>query len=253
MRLTGFELLTRAGFAARGVTYIIIGYLAVRSGRPEDGPGALGYLAHGNGRVLVGVMALGFASYALWRLADALLDTERHGTDKKGMGARLAAGASGLAYLTLAGLSAMLAMGQRSGSGGNGPEQGAAEALGLPGGPLIVAAGGACLFGVALWQGIKAWRASFRRHLEDRVSGRPWIIWLGRVGYGSRGLVFLGMAWLLTRAAISSDASQAGGVADVLAAEPGPLRYATAAGLMMFGLFSLVEARHRNIHTPNVG
>lgn len=253
MRLKGFELLTRAGFAARGFTYLIIGYLAVRSGRPEDGPGALGTLAHGSGRVLVGLMALGFLSYALWRLADALLDTEGHGADRKGVGARLAAGASGLAYLTLAGLSAMLALGRQGGSGGDGQEQGAAEALALPGGSLILGVAAAGLLGVALWQGVKAWRARFRRHLDGGARDGHWIIWLGRLGYGARALVFLGMAWLLARAALSANPSQAGGVADVLAAEPGPLRYATAAGLMLFGLFSLVEARHRKIHAPKLG
>jgi hypothetical protein len=33
----------------------------------------------------------------------------------------------------------------------------------------------------------------------------------------------------------------------------GPLLYAVGAGLMLFGLFSLVEARYRRVERPPVG
>ena len=32
----------------------------------------------------------------------------------------------------------------------------------------------------------------------------------------------------------------------------GPVEYAVAAGLLLFGAFSLVEARYRRIHEPSV-
>ena len=57
------ETLTRAGFAARGIMYGLIGYLALKSGRTEDGAGVLEYLAGGSGRLLVGLMALGFFGF----------------------------------------------------------------------------------------------------------------------------------------------------------------------------------------------
>ena len=41
--------LTRLGFAARGVLYIIIAVLVIQSGRTEDPAGALGYVASGAG------------------------------------------------------------------------------------------------------------------------------------------------------------------------------------------------------------
>jgi hypothetical protein len=246
--MSGMEILTRMGFAARGLTYLIVAYLAVRPGRPTDGPGALGYLAHGSGRVLVGVMAVGFLSYGLWRVVDALANTEGHGSGEKGVGGRLGAGASGLVHLGLAVLAAMLAFGERGGAGGDGQQQGAATALALPGGPIIVGAAAAAFLAVAIWQLVKVWRASFLRHLTAEVKRQPWALWLGRAGYAARGLVFLGVAWLFAKAALSADASQAGGLDDVLASEPDPLRIATAAGLALFGLYSLVEARYRRIN-----
>lgn len=248
MHLSALELLTRTGFASRGLTYLIVAWLAVRPGRPQDGPGALGFLAHGGGRLLVGLMAAGFLSYALWRITDALSDSEGHGSDKKGLGARLGAGASGLVHFGLGIVAAMLALGLGGGSGGNGQEQGVATALTLPGGAVIVGVAGAVLLAIAAWQGVKAWRARFLRHLERGVRDRAWVKWLGRIGYAARALVFLGMAWLFAKAALSADASQTGGLSDVLAAEPGPLRMMTAAGLSLFGLYSLVEARFRRIN-----
>ena len=44
------EMLTRVGFAARGIMYLTIGYLALRTGRSEDGIGALSFLDSGAGR-----------------------------------------------------------------------------------------------------------------------------------------------------------------------------------------------------------
>jgi hypothetical protein len=231
MRMSKLELLTRWGFAARGLTYLLVAYLAVRSGRPADGPGALGFVAQGSGRI-----------------TDALSDTDGHGSGEKGAGGRLAAGASGLVHLGLAVLAAMLALGERGGSSGDGQQQGAATALELPGGSILVGIAAAALLAVGLWQGVKAWRASFLRHLSPEARDEPWAKWLGRAGYAARGLIFLGMAWFLGRAALSADASQAGGLAEVLASEPAPLRIATAAGLALFGLYSLVEARYRRIN-----
>jgi hypothetical protein len=63
-----FEAVTRLGFAARGLMYGAIGWLAFRSGRTEDASGVLAYLASGAGAAVVAVMAVGFFSYAAWRL-----------------------------------------------------------------------------------------------------------------------------------------------------------------------------------------
>ena len=43
-----FELLTRLGFAARGLLYIVVGILVLQAGRAEDPNGVLEYLAAGD-------------------------------------------------------------------------------------------------------------------------------------------------------------------------------------------------------------
>ena len=54
--------LTRIGFATRGLLYIVIAVLIVRTGRAEDPSGALEYLGKGGGQWLLGIMAAGLVA-----------------------------------------------------------------------------------------------------------------------------------------------------------------------------------------------
>jgi hypothetical protein len=74
-----FQLLARGGIAARGIVYILVGYLAVKiafgkSGQAADRQGALQTVAHTTGGTLIlWLLAVGFAGLALWHLSEALL------------------------------------------------------------------------------------------------------------------------------------------------------------------------------------
>lgn len=252
LSIPSLEMLTRIGFAARGVMYCLIGYLALRSGRGEDGSGALAYLADGSGKLLLGLMALGFLAYGIWRLSEALIDTEGHGSDAKGLAVRTGGAASGIIHAGLAVVAANLAFGRAGGAGREGAQQGAETALAVPGGALLLGLAGLALIGTGLWQIVKAARADFLRPLDGQAARRPWVIGLGRTGYFARGLVFLIMGWFLLKAGLAADASQAGGMDAVLQSLSSGLRYAVALGLLLFGVFSFVEASYRRINDPDV-
>lgn len=245
------ELLTRMGFAARGVMYILIGYLALRLGRTEDGAGALEWLDSGGGRIVLIVMAVGFLAYAIWRLSEAAIDSEGHGGDAKGIAVRLGGAVSGILHLSFAWLALTMGMGG-SGQQGDAAERGASTALTFPGGEAAIAVAAAVLLATGAYQLIKAIKLSFLKHIDPAVAGKPWIAWLGRAGYLARGVVFVVMAHFLWRAGRQSDAEAAGGMDQAMDAMPASLRILVAAGLLMFGVFSLVEARYRRINDPDV-
>jgi Domain of Unknown Function (DUF1206) len=72
--------LARAGLVARGVIYILIGWVAIlvalgHSGHEADQQGALQLLAGTPyGSVSLWLLGIGFAAYALWRLGEAAFD-----------------------------------------------------------------------------------------------------------------------------------------------------------------------------------
>jgi hypothetical protein len=248
-----FLLLTRIGFAARGLLYLIVGYLALQLGRAEDANGALDYVAHEAGGLVLGALALGFAAYGIWRVTDAIFDTQSKGRDAKGLVGRLAGALSGFIHLGLAFTAAKLAVG--SGPGGDSSEKaesGAAAAMSLPGGDLILYLAAAVLAVAGVAQLGVAVRRSFCKHLSPEARNRLWVIAAGVGGHAARGAIFLTAAWLLFNAGRHHAAEEAGALGDALLTLPGSLRAAVAAGLCLFGLYSLIEARYRIIPDPQV-
>jgi hypothetical protein len=246
--MQAFEVVTRLGFAARGLMYGAIGWLAFTSGRTEDAGGILSYLESRVGGLLVAVMAAGFLSYAAWRFLEAWLDSEDHGSDAKGVAVRLAGAGSGLIHLGL-GVAAILTALHVAGGGGGGdaPESGAATALDIPGGEWLLYVAAAAAAAVGIQQFRKAWSLKFLRHLRPEAAQRGWVAWLGRAGFAARGILFLLVGWLLAQAARSHSAGVAGGIDDALGALPRTIQIAVAGGVILFGLFSLTEAAYRRM------
>lgn len=235
--------LTRIGFAARGVLYLVIALLIARAGRAEDPGGALQYLGERSGSVLMVVIAIGLIAYGIWRLSDAAFNIERHERGDKGYVERAGAGLSGTIHLLLAWQAIRLLQGVRS--TGDGTEEGARMALGLPGGPGLVVLGGVIFVALGIYQLVKAAKGSFLEHLEPQVAKQAWAQWSGRLGYAARGVVFTISGWFIVQAGLKSDADEAGGMARALAWLDSPVDLLVAAGLLAFGLFSLIEARFR--------
>src|SRR5919201_1802040 len=128
--------LGRAGLAAQGVCFGIIGALAITlaldaGGTATDPQGALNALArHGWGTVLLVLLSIGFAGYALWRFAQALFDRGGMGSDFGGLFRRSIQLVQGLCYavLTIGALKTLL-----GGKPRGGEQRAAAGMLGWPG------------------------------------------------------------------------------------------------------------------------
>lgn len=244
-------MLTRLGFAARGLLYLIIAWLVIGTGRTTDFSGALEYLATGKERFLLMAILVGFIAYGIWRLLDAAFDSEGRGDEPKALAGRAGAAGSGLIYLFLAWQAWQLISGNGGGSEG-GAEQRTQSVLQLPAGGLLVGIGAAVLLVAGAWQLIKAYKCSFLKHLAPPAQQQEWVRWLGRIGYGARGIIFLVTAYFLAQAALSGSAGEAGGMSEALSWLESPVNLIVAAGLALFGVFSLIEARYRTIDAPAV-
>ena len=241
--------LTRLGFAARGLLYLIVAWLVIGTGRTADLGEALQYLATGKERGLLIAVVVGFLAYGIWRLTDAAFDSQGRGDDGKAMAGRAGAAGSGIVHLFLAYQAWQLISGSGGGSGG-GAEQQTQTVMQLPAGGLLVGLGAAILLAAGVWQLVIAYKCSFLKHLLGTIRQQEWVRWLGRIGYGARGIIFLLTGFFLAQAALSGSAGEAGGMQEALRWLDSPVNLLVAAGLALFGIFSLIEARYRQIDTP---
>lgn len=247
-------LLGRAGFLARGVMYVVIGWIALqiafgKTRQQADRTGALHALSSTPfGAVALWVLVVGFFGMALWRLSQALWP---EGEGRKAT-SRATALAKAVIYAVLGYGVLKYAIG--AGAPRSSDQQSVdltATVLRHAGGQIAVVIIGLALIGGGLYLGYQAWREHFRRDLElGRLSprARRIIEWLGRLGGVARGIVFLTAGVFLVVAAVRSQPRQAKGVDSALrelAATPaGPWLLALVAiGLIMFGLFSCCQAR----------
>lgn len=247
------DRLGRAGLAAQGVSYLLVGVLALKlafgaGGKATSRQGAFPSLAHDpfGKAVLIG-LALGFAAYAAWRLTNALLDRKRRGEDAPGLAKRGGELAKGLLYLGLL-WSVVRTLAEGRASGGSEPKQ-TAGILAWPGGRWIVLAVGIAILGAAGWNVYRGLSRKFEEQLEKTPD---WVKPLGLVGLCARGLVFAVIGWFAVKAAIEFDPQKAIGLGGALAKLQhapygGIVLGATATGLLVFAAFCLAQARYRDV------
>ena len=101
------EHVARFGYATKGVVYIVVGALATMAatgfgGETTDTRGAMQTIeTKPFGKIALGVVAFGLVGYVVWRLLQALADTEEKGTGLKGIAVRIGYACSGLVYAGL--------------------------------------------------------------------------------------------------------------------------------------------------------
>ncbi|WP_133365239.1 DUF1206 domain-containing protein [Qipengyuania sediminis] len=245
-----FSTLVRLGYAARGLTYFLLGVLALgTSGKQRAGAqGVFDYLQDmPMGNALLSVVALGLLAYALFKLIAGASNLENHDSDAKGMAARVGQIASGVIHLGLAYAAYRFASGSKSSAGGGGEEAMAQPVMDLELGALLIGLAGLGMLIAAILQAKHALTGDFMKHIAARAPRAVEAV--GRAGHAARAVVFAIIGWSLVRAAwLNSEGAVKGLGEALLSLREGGLVYTLVAiGLLMFGAFSLVTARYRVI------
>jgi hypothetical protein len=252
--------LARAGLAARGVMYVLIGIIAVQiavngSRQQADRSGAVRLVARTPlGSVLLWLLVIGFAGMTLWRLSEAVWGTNEPGGRKSGP--RLASLARAVLYavVTYGILKYALGVGQPSSSDAQSQDLTAA-ALRHPGGQVIVAIAGIVVVAAGLTIMYRAYKLRFLQNLRlgpASATTRTAVKRLGQAGGMARGVVFGTVGVFLVVAAVDANPGQAKGIDSALRALAhtplGPwLLVVVALGLITFGVYSWCEARWRAV------
>jgi len=248
--------LGRAGLAAQGVCFGIIGALAVQvalgaGGTTTDPQGAFDALAHETWtRVLLLFLCVGFAGYSTWRLAQALFDRGDMGSDPSGLGRRAIQLVQGLTYVALTVGAVKTLAGSPARRGGE--RHAAAGILGWPGGRELVTAIGAVLLVAG---GVTAYWALSRRFEESLATEqmsegtRGFVVATGTAGLCSLAVVLAIVGWFLVKAAVEYRPDTPVGIGGALAklthaSYGGWLLGITSAGLLVFAVFDLLQARY---------
>lgn len=249
--------LARAGLAARGVIYLLIGWVAIlvalgKTTQETDQRGALQMLSgKPYGLVSLWLLGIGFAAYALWRLSEAAFGVT---VDGKGAGPRLKSLARAVVYASFAATTFSVITGAKSSQSGQ-EQDWSAKVMSHPGGRWAVALAGLVIvvIGVVLvLEGVKRKFVKYLRTGEMSPRTRHVVVLLGMVGTIARGLVLALTGALVIEAAVKYQPSKAGGLDTALNTLRGQsfgelALIAAALGLIIFGVYGLCEARWRKV------
>jgi hypothetical protein len=251
------HILARTGLAARGVIYLLIGWVAIlvalgKTTQEADQRGALQLLSgKPYGLVSLWLLCIGFAAYALWRLSEAAFGVA---VDGKGAGPRLKSLARGVVYAGLAVTTFSVINGARRSQSGQ-QQDWTAKAMSHPGGRWAVGLAGAVIVvvgAIIVLDGVKRKFVKYLRTGEMSPRTRRVVEWLGMIGTVARGLVFALIGALVIEAAARHQPVKAGGLDTALKTlrdQPyGEFALIAAAlGLITFGVYGLCEARWRKV------
>ena len=269
----GLVKIGRAGWFAKGVVYLIAGFLALSvaakasgwakgtstTGNQEASPvGAIKTVAgSGGGTLLLWLLAIGMLLYAAWRVVSALLPGS---TDAKGSARRIGYVASAVMYTTFAISAIALARRapQASPNGNQKVTDFSASMMTHSAGRLVIGVAGVIVIAVGLYRLSKGVRMDVEDELD--MSGMSatrarWSERLGAIGEIGRGIGFGLVGFFLLRSAMTYNAAEATGLDGALR------RIATYSwgvlvvvvvgiGFAAYGVFCLATFTHRRLEAP---
>lgn len=246
--------LMRAGYAGRGLTYLVVAGFSLwaiwSGGQAESTGSALSALeSSGWGKFALFLIFVGLASYAIWRVTCAIYDLEDHGDDGEGMVARTGQVVTGLIHGAM-GIGAFLLLFTGASQGGDSSLAKATSAvMKWPAGSWIVAFAGLCTLGAGIYYLHKAWTEAYHEHLMGNEFTANWN-WVLKAGVAAQGVIVFIIGGFLLYAGLTANPNEAsglGGVWTFLQGQPfgNLLIILVCLGLLGFAVFCFVNARYR--------
>lgn len=257
-----------AGFFTKGAVYILIGTLTFLAAVDQGGDisstgGAVNYLLTlPLGQVLGAAVGVGLLAYTLWRFYQAFFLPRTYFADKglKSGFKRFRFFYSGIFYgiIAYSFLKPLLTNGPGNGkSNGSGAEEKAAlwELLSTDWGKAVIWLLAAVVAGQAIWQFKLAHEEKFMQKIDNYPDVKheyDFIRRSGKWGYASRGVVFGIISFFLVKVILQHNANiykgTEGALQYLLSFSYGSwLLAATALGLIAYGIFNIMVARHANL------
>ncbi|MFZ0489669.1 MAG: DUF1206 domain-containing protein [Salegentibacter sp.] len=266
-----------AGFFTKGLVYFLIGALTFMAalglgGDISSKDGVISFLLQlPLGKILVGIVALGLFAYSLWRLYQIFREPiDQNGKTKENFRKgfkKFRYFYSGILYAFIAYsfakplIQSFAKQAQSSGGSGDNETQKAAlgELLSHSWGPALIWIAAIIVAGQALRQFYLAYTAQFMKKIDNYPNIKheyDLIRNAGRIGYSARGVVFGVLSFFLVKVILQHNANAykgtEGALQYLLSYSYGSfLLAAVALGLIGYGIFNMMVARHANFTTLN--
>lgn len=258
-RVRRIETWARLGYAARGVVYLLLGWIALSTNKAlSTGEAVEAIKDLPAGTALLAAVAVGLFGYGAYKIYSAIVDLDGKGSETKGKIVRAARTLGGLGYLGLSYIAVSQLMrgdagtaeaGRASGSGGS-KQEAANQVAEATGGDLLLTLIGVGILAAAAAQFRIAWKASF---MDDFAGAPPLVKPAGQLGYAARALVVAVVGYFVLKAGLDGERLRSFGDALALMRNfSAPLFKAIAVGLILFGLVSFAMARYRRIANEDV-
>lgn len=245
-----------AGLIAKGVVYVMLGVIALMTAfnigddhaekanskgvfkTIQDLPAGVFFLA---------IIAAGLICYMAWRFIQA--STSNKTNSRNYLGKRLRYIFSGIAYGALAFTAIRIILHTQSGNGDQNQEF-ASKILQESYGQWIAAAVALLFASIGVYQIYYGLAEKYKKHANGFITDSSQLLLKSaKIGYVSRGIVWLIIAWLFLRAALHSNSSEAGDTGKAFefieSSTFGTYILVTLSlGVIMYGIFNFIRARY---------
>jgi hypothetical protein len=257
-RRTGFQILARSGYVARGIVFLLLAGLALFTGTATTKSALDSLLAQPFGQLWLGLIGLGLVGFVAWRMAQSIANADNHEQDIKGYTVRAMLFGSAVVYISLAYYSFDHAFGFAAARSSDGEKDLAGWAVAQPFGRYLAGLIGLGFLIGGMFTVAKGVMGKYERYLEPQAKGNALVKIICVYGLCARGVLFAVAGVFFCYAAFTVDPQQAGSIADALTwlrqLPFGGILYVLAAlGLFSFGGYNLIEGRYRIVRAPDLG